>query len=205
MVTQAEGAEVTVDEQEICSNLVVEVGQVVEVHMESTSYEVSLDTWAAFLVVGVQTEQDGSYCVEARYLGCEDVGMALDLQRDYGDKVMHIHFCLSRPCLEPRVMEALHVVKVRLWKWTTFKGCEYVPKEMGAMVQKWLKEAKKDVVKSRGNPKPAPRKPALKKKEKGAEAGAVGAGGSGAITPEMKESFEGMALVGHSDAMTYWD
>ena len=189
MVTFREGKDVSVDETEEWNQLALEVGEVVEVFMGGTSYEVSSESWAAFLVVMIGVEADGSYLLGCRYLGCEEEALAVEMQRDFGDKVTYLHLCLTRPCFEPRELDALHVTRLRVWKWATFKGTEYIPKGLDASVKKWIKEAKKEVEKPKGAPKkPASRPSALKKPGKGEGGDTKEPGGSGAITQEMKDA-----------------
>ena len=74
MVTTREGAEVTVDDKDEWTGLAVEPGQILEVFMGSTSYDVVSDVWAAFFVTEVQTDIDGSYTIVAHYFACEEGG-----------------------------------------------------------------------------------------------------------------------------------
>lgn len=189
MVTFREGKDISVDDTEEWNQLPLEIGDVVEVFMGGTSYEVSSETWAAFLVVMIGVEADGSYLLGVRYLGCEEEALAVEMQRDYGDKVAYLHLCLSRPCFEPRELDALHVTRLRVWKWATFKGTEYIPKGLDASVKKWIKEAKKEVEKPKGTPKRSSSRPsALKKPGKGGDGEGKEPGGSGVITQEMKDA-----------------
>ncbi len=188
MVTLTEGAEVAVEDTAEWSALSVEVGEVVEVFIGGTSYLAVADCWAAFLVVKVVTESDGSFLLDTRYLGCEDESLGGDLSRDFGETVVQLHLCLSKPCYETRETDAIHVTRVRIWKWPTFKGTHYLTKTAEAEVKKWLKEAKKEEDKLRGTPKRTPRRPAMKKPVPDKADAGGGVPGKDTITPEMKDA-----------------
>lgn len=187
MVTTREGAEVTVDDKDEWTGLAIEPGQILEVFMGSTSYDVVSDVWAAFFVTEVQTDIDGSYTIVAHYFACEEEALANELSKDFGRVQARLHLCLSRPCMDTSEEKRLHVTRLRVWSWDTFKNTDYVPKEMLAQVKKWQKELKKGA-KAPERLEPSAkklRKPALKTPASPATPG--GGGGSG-LTEEMKES-----------------
>ena len=190
MVTTREGAEITVDETEAWTGLVLEPGQVLEVFMGASSYSVVADVWSAFLVAEVQMDVDGSLMVMGHFIGCEDEAMGQEMTRDFGKDPTGVHLCLGRPCLDTREEARLHVTKVRVWTWETFRSSDYVPKGMATQVKKWMKALKGPVepaaAKLAASAKKSRRKPAIKDGA-GGDAEKEAPVGSG-LTAEMKES-----------------
>ncbi len=190
MVTTREGAEITIDEEEAWTGLVVEPGQVLEVFMGGTSHPVVADVWAAFFVVDVALDIDGSSMVRAFFMGSEDEELSTDLGKELGKDPAGIHLCSGRPCLDTREEARLHVTRVRVWTWENFRTTDYLGKDVAAKIKKWAKEIKKPADKGpdrlkasskKGARKPAMRATPAKKVDKPPP---VGSG----LTAEMKES-----------------
>lgn len=66
-----------------------------------------------------------------------------DVKKELASKFIRggkIHLCLSRPCVETRPLDALHVTKVRVWSWPSFKGTDYLNRGIDRTVKRWLSE-----------------------------------------------------------------
>ena len=167
-----------------------EAGQVLEVDTERTSASTTVPGWAAFFIMEVANEADGSFLITARFMGAEDRTIKKELSSKFV-RGGRIHLCLSQPCIETRPLEALHVAKVRVWSWDSFKETEYLNRNIAHTVQRWQAElagrakdrSRKDPVPPRdgGGVAPSKRKAVKPKKDRGGPP--VGSG----ITPEMKE------------------
>lgn len=140
MVTYSEGAEVSVDDQTGWCALRPTAGWVLEVYVGESSHVTLSETWAAFLIMSTATEADGSHILTVKILGAEDGTVEEELSNKFfrGGK---IHMCLSRPCLEVRPTDVLHVTRVRMWRWETFKeSATYLIAGINRSVSRWLKE-----------------------------------------------------------------
>ena len=183
-----EGEEVKVEDYQRWSALVPRTGEVLEVHLGSTSLPIEAETWAAFLILGATNEPDGSHLLTCRMLGCEDaeIGRALASDQCAGD--VTVHMCLSKPCVTTRDMTSdIHVTHVCLWSWDGFKNTDYLPPDADALVKDLLKP-------TRGRrPKAAPRgkgeKPEGNRARTPRTAKPKATPGSG-LTPEMRDSLK---------------
>lgn len=185
MVTFKEGEEVSVDDDLEWTVLTPTPGWVIEVYMGGSSHTTLSETWAAFYIMSTDNESDGSHMLTVKFLGAEDVEVGQELQTKFhrGGK---IHMCLSRPCLEVRPTEALHVTKVRFWTWDNFKEvAEYLIAGIGRSVSRWKKEIE-DKQKAPADPRRvvAPKKTASKPKRKEAEASQPKESGGGEKAPK---------------------
>ncbi len=181
-----EGEEVRVEDYQRWSALIPRVGEVLEVHVGSTSLPIEAETWAAFLILGTATETDGSHLLTCRMLGCEDaeIGVALASDQCAGDVALHL--CLSKPCITTRDMTTeIHVTHVRLWSWEGFKSTGYLPPETEALVKELMKPDRGR--RAKATPRPKGEKPEKAKPRTPRTPKAKVAPGSG-LTSEMKDS-----------------
>ena len=119
--------------------LTFKVGQILEVDVEKSSHQTLVPGWAAFFISATATESDGSHLLTVRFIGAEDE----DVKKELASKFIRggkIHLCLSRPCVETRPLDALHVTKVRVWSWPSFKGTDYLNRGIDRTVKRWLSE-----------------------------------------------------------------
>ncbi len=187
MVTYTEGREVSVDDTVEWGALSPTAGWVIEVFVGSTSHSTLSDTWAAFYITVVETEADGSYTLGVKFLGAEDD----EVSREFATKFHRggkLHLCLSRPCIEVRPMDALHVTRVRFWQWDTFKDASlYLLSGIGRSVTRWRKELEEKGAAAVPLIVAAPKKTPKRKEGNGVKAkGDPPPVGSG-ISPEMKD------------------
>ena len=194
MVSYTEGTEISVSDTTEWTAISPVPGWVIEVYVGESSSITLSDTWAAFLIMKAETEPDGSHLLTVKYLGAEDDEVNTDFTARFprGGK---IHMCLSKPCVEVRPLEALHVTRVRFWTWDTFKeSAFYLIAGINRSVTRWRKEIKenedKEAEPAKGPrgvaaPKKVPAKPKAAAEEKKAGDGskAVGSG----ITEEMRK------------------
>ena len=192
MVSYTEGTEVSVSDPTEWSALAPVPGWVIEVYMEESSHPTLSQTWAAFYMVGVDTETDGSHLLSVKFLGAEDEALSQTLAGQFF-RGGRIHLCLSRPCVEVRPMDALHVTRIKFWSWDTFKdSADYLIAGIGRSVTRWRKEIEaKPLEDPRGTaaPKKTPGKP-KEAKDKGRAKPDTTAVGSG-LSQEMKDRLKG--------------
>ena len=152
-----EGDEITVEDAHRWTALDPKVGMVLEVHLGHTSLPVEAEVWAAFLILATSNETDGSHTLTCRLLGCEDAEIQAALRGNQCAGDVALHLCLSRPCTPTREMEAttIHVTRVRLWRWTTFKDTGYLPPDAGEVVKDLLKADRGRRPKAAAKDKPA--------------------------------------------------
>ncbi len=187
MVTYTEGSEVSVDEALEWGALSPTVGWVIEIHMGSSSHTTLTDTWAAFYIMAVNTEADGSFLLSVKFLGAEEDETSTQLGGSFfrGGK---LHLCLSRPCVEVRPLDALHVTRVRFWQWETFKGSSlYLLQGIGRSVSRWKKELEEKVTPSVPLISAAPKKTPEAKEGAGVKAAKGDTPVGSGISPEMKD------------------
>ena len=192
MVSYTEGTEVSVSDPTEWSALAPVPGWVIEVYMEESSHPTLSQTWAAFYMVGVDTETDGSHLLSVKFLGAEDEALSQTLAGQFF-RGGRIHLCLSRPCVEVRPMDALHVTRIKFWSWDTFKdSADYLIAGISRSVTRWRKEIEaKPLEDPRGTaaPKKTPGKP-KDAKDKGRAKPDTTAVGSG-LSQEMKDRLKG--------------
>eukprot|EP00435_Cladocopium_sp_Y103_P062400 s1215_g24.t1 len=158
MASFVDGREVDVDDIAQWSSLQPVGGNVIEVSLLSSSLAVTEDVWAAFFIVNVTTRMDGSLVVAGRLLGCTDSGEMATIESMGEDGIVHLHLCLSRPCLDTEAMVGIHVTTVRIWDAASFSNCDYVTNDKWTALKKW----QKDLAGSSTAGKRAPRKPAVR-------------------------------------------
>ena len=189
MAIEQEGKEIETGTAEWAA-MSPEAGQILEVDTERTSASVGAPGWAAFFIVEVANESDGSFLISARFMGAEDKAVKKELSSKFV-RGGRIHLCLSRPCIESRPLEALHVTKVRLWRWESFKETDYLNRNIAHTVQRWQDELAGRAKEPRRKDPPALKegegvKPMKKRGERPKKDHGGPPVGSG-ITPEMKE------------------
>ena len=192
MVSYTEGTEVSVSDAVEWSALSPVPGWVIEVYMEESSHPTLSQTWAAFYMVGVDTETDGSFLLSVKFLGAEDEALSQTLATQFF-RGGRIHLCLSRPCVEVRPLEALHATRVKFWSWETFKEtADYLIAGISRSVTRWRKEIESkppDNPRGVAAPKKTPAKP-KDSKERGKSKPDDTAVGSG-LSQEMKDRLKG--------------
>ena len=158
-----EGKEYSLEDQEEWSAVVPSAGTVIEVNMAETSRPGFQPAWAAFFIVGVTAELDGSTVLEVKYIGCDEEDMAADLTTYFGRSNRYIHLCLSKPCIVVGAMDAIHATGFRLWKVENFEA-DYVEDNKNKALQRWARELAKAAVAPPRGPGPAKAKPAARPK-----------------------------------------
>ena len=123
------GKEISIEDKTEWEALLPSVGQVLEVHMNSTSLDVLHDSWAGFFIDKVELQETGSVTLHVRIIEAEDrtVSDALNRFTDTGRLVLHL--CRSRPCAEvgPEQDGKLHVTAVRLFRFPDYiDSADYV-------------------------------------------------------------------------------
>ena len=187
MVTYTEGSEVSVEDSVEWSAVSPTVGWVIEIHVGSSSHTTLSETWAAFYIMAVDTEADGSFLLTVKFLGAEDDEVSKGLANKFY-RGGRLHLCLSRPCVEVRPLDALHVTRVRFWQWETFKGSSlYLLQGISRSVTRWKKELEEKAAPSVPLIAAAPKKTPRVKEGTGVKPGkgepVVGSG----ISAEMKD------------------
>ena len=187
MVTYTEGSEVSVDDSVEWSALSPTPGWVVEVHVGSTSHTTLSDSWAAFYIMKVETEEDGSFLLTVKFLGAEDEEVSQGLSNKF-HRGGRLHLCLSRPCVEVRPLDALHVTRVRFWQWETFKGSSlYILEGIGRSINRWKKEIEEKAAPAVPLMAAAPKKTPKVKEGAGVKPGKGASVVGSGISPEMKD------------------
>lgn len=194
MVSYTEGKEISVSDSADWTSVTPVAGWVIEVFVAESSLVTLSDSWAAFLIMKAETEEDGSHVLSVKFLGAEDEDATQDLTTKFfrGGK---IHMCLSKPCIEVRPMEALHVTRVKFWTWDTFKdNADYLIAGIMRSVTRWRKEIREADEKEAEAPKgprgvAAPKKVPAKTKEvpEVAKGGTTKANVGSGLTDEMRK------------------
>ena len=100
MAIEQEGKEIETGTAEWAA-MSPEAGQILEVDTERTSASVGAPGWAAFFIVEVANESDGSFLISARFMGAEDKAVKKELSSKFV-RGGRIHLCLSRPRVSRR-------------------------------------------------------------------------------------------------------
>ena len=149
------GQEVSIEDKPAWESLMPTAGQVLEVHMNSTSLDVLHDSWAGFFIDRVELHEGGSVSLHVRLIGAEDQTIANALGKFTDSGRLSIHLCRSRPCAE--VMQEqhvqLHVTRVRLFSFPEYiNSADYVSagqKKLSKGWHRYLEKKQKDDVESR--------------------------------------------------------
>lgn len=144
-------------------------GEIIEVELSASSRAVFQEAWAAFYIMSVRNEMDGSHVLECHFLGCEDEVEGAGLQAMFQDGPQLLHLCLSTPCVATTPLEGIHCTVVRLWKEKDFKA-DYVEDRIKQSIKLWKKDLGGAAPKRRARrptPKAEPGDRKGKKKEDG--------------------------------------
>lgn len=197
-----EGEEVDVDNVDRWNALQPTEGAIIECGLLTSSLAVAGDEWAAFFIMSVATQLDGSILLETRYMGVTDQTLEATILGLGRHGAVQVHLCLSRPCVavDPHVdsVVALHVTTVRMWSEANFQA-DYLVKGIDKKVAQWKKELKKEAGGDGKGPKKraAPKRKAsdaVRSRKPGAGRGAAAPGKKPAgkppksgLTPEMRK------------------
>ena len=170
-----EGLEVGIGDVEAWAALSPVRGQVVEIPMPGiTPIYKDLDSWTAFAVIRVSNRIDGSTILEAKLLGTEDPMVMEDFPKYFHEESVHIHLCLSDPCLTAHddPQNYVHTPRLRIWSERAFfADTTYVRPEKAKEMKEWLKPTRSTPAKAAG-PKLKPgakSEPKARKSRKGDE------------------------------------
>lgn len=96
-------------------------GDVLFVNLQSTSYKVDAETWAPFLVMGVELLRAmGTLALEVKYLGGCSPEINREMSSQFNRRPGRLHLCGTTPCLEEEA-GTLHVTRL---VWHTLQGAE---------------------------------------------------------------------------------
>ena len=120
--------------------LIITEGQIIEVHLASSSLSGPEDTWAAFYVLESTLLPDASLSLLVRFLGVEVDVLAETSADEFNPGPKRLHLCISRPCVDPSDEPKLHVTKIRVWAEADFVQAQlYVKDTMLKMIPAWQK------------------------------------------------------------------
>ena len=158
MANFPEGAEIDVDSHEQWSALQPVPGLVVEFSAKTSSLAHVEDDWAAYFISKVENRLDGSLVLSGHYMGCTDPDLGKQLEETAPRRVLRIHLCLSRPCVDIEPEADIHVTTVRLWSFENFKGCDYVVASKWTAAKRWTKALEEEKGETPGGKKGPGRK-----------------------------------------------
>ena len=161
------GFELTLDDKSGWENLLPAPGQVLEVHMNSTSLDVQHDSWGGFFIDKVELHPEGSVTLQARLIEAEDQTISEALARFSASGRFAIHLCRSRPCAEVGEEQEgkLHVTRVKLFVFNEYiEDADYVSTTQKRLAKGWnrylLKKKEEEALKkqpSRAKEPPLPK------------------------------------------------
>ena len=149
------GFEFSIDDKPGWDGLVPLTGQVVEVHMNSTSLTVQHDSWAGFFIDKVELQPGGSVTLHVRLIGAEDQTISGALASFSASGRFGIHLCRSRPCAEVGEEQEgkLHVTRLKLFEFSEYiESADYVSATQKRLAKGWSRYLikKKDEERLRG-------------------------------------------------------
>ena len=134
-MVEEEGIEYQLEKSEEWDALVLNRGDVIEVHLPGTNLGCAADLWAGFWVKQVLILGTGEYAAVVKSLGCSDPDWSKYLSGAFNRRKGAIHLCQSRPCAVTEEF-ALHVTKLRVFTVAGFVR-PYMTHYTKKQIQKW--------------------------------------------------------------------
>ena len=134
------GQEVSIEDPVAWEALTPYAGQVLEVHMNSTSLTVLHDSWAGFFIDKVEIHLEGSATLHTRAIDAEDQTVSDALVEFSDSGRFAIHLCRSRPCAEVGHEQEgkLHVTRVRIFDFADYiDSADYVSAGQKKLARGW--------------------------------------------------------------------
>eukprot|EP00435_Cladocopium_sp_Y103_P033372 s3514_g8.t1 len=138
-----EGTEYHIADKERWDCMVINRGEVLEVHIPSTDAECSADLWAGFWVRQAFMLGTGDFGIIAKSIGCSDPNWSKYFSNMFNRKLGRIHFCASKPCASVEEF-ALHVTRVRIFSVEGFERA-YMTSYIKKQITKWEKDPTEDL------------------------------------------------------------
>jgi len=142
-MVEEEGLEYQLEKSEEWDALVLNRGDVIEVHLPSTNLACTADVWAGFWVKQVLILGTGEYAAIVKSLGCSDPDWSKYLSGVFNRRKGAIHVCQSRPCAVTEEF-ALHVTKLRVFTVAGFAR-PYMTHYTKRQIQKWEADGPEEV------------------------------------------------------------
>lgn len=136
------GKEISIEDKTEWEALLPSVGQVLEVHMNSTSLDMLHDSWAGFFIDKVELQETGSVTLHVRIIEAEDRTVSDALNRFTNSGRLVLHLCRSRPCAEvgPEQDGKLHVTTVKLFRFPDYiDSADYVTAGQKKLARGWYR------------------------------------------------------------------
>ena len=161
MLVLPEGEEFIVENLEKWAEYQPKVGSVIEVDGASTDVEFPPGVWLAFVIKDLILEDDGSYMLEAKFVGSPEAEINKEMSISFNRRGKgYLHLCGGKPCLSA-VDAVLHVTRFRVYTTEGMKK-DYLTASMIRQMKKWAGDvAEEPTPEATGTARK--RKPALKK------------------------------------------